>query len=437
MEWEGSSRFRRSSLGLPAEIDSLSSNELATDGARLLVSESGSSFVEMIASSSTESPFPPKLCPLPRVTAASSTIRSTLFLSRSRPRSTEFLVDDDRSGSEAEWCRLRVVAECAACDGGGVALGELENSQQTAPFDEFEWIYLGSMAREPSLRLMTVSVSAAIDSGENSEVPSEFDISSNRLLLSLDALIDGASMISARSEEGNRLFEFCCFCRNSEIWKLCFSLFVPLQIRSTPLQAIEELSYTRCCTVRRGKGQTKESSEFAHRFRAVVFPAMSYYYLLLLFPLTCYLLLTRLDPRRPSFLSSTIPFLGSAIPFFTRRWDFITNGIRNQRNGVFRFNLAHLQVIGVGSKEGIEAFFNTKQFSLADGYAILFGSPTAAHEIKSLDKNTQDEAGKGFNRRLIALMKRERFLAQVRRFSPRLYCRRTASIEVTPRSRAD
>ena len=183
--------------------------------------------------------------------------------------------------------------------------------------------------------------------------------------------------------------------------------------------------------------RTKESSEFAHRFRAVVFPAMSYYYLLLLFPLTCYLLLTRLDPRRPSFLSSTIPFLGSAIPFFTRRWDFITNGIRNQRNGVFRFNLAHLQVIGVGSKEGIEAFFNTKQFSLADGYAILFGSPTAAHEIKSLDKNTQDEAGKGFNRRLIALMKRERFLAQVRRFSPRLYCRRTASIEVTPRSRAD
>ena len=153
------------------------------------------------------------------------------------------------------------------------------------------------------------------------------------------------------------------------------------------------------------------------------------YYLLLLIPIAYLLILRLIDPRRPAFLSSKLPLLGSALPFFTRRWDFMTTGIRSNPNGVFRFNLAHLQVIGLGSKDGIEAFFNTKQWSLADGYAILFGSPTAAHEVKGLDKNTQDEAGKGFNRRLTALLKRERFLAQVSAPILRSPPRRTVSTE--------
>ena len=102
MEWEGSRRFRRSSFAFPVGIDSLSSNELATEGARELVSDSGSSLEITIASSSTAPSFPLPLSSVPDTVIPRSTVRSPRPLCPCPFESMESFVEEESSGVEIE-----------------------------------------------------------------------------------------------------------------------------------------------------------------------------------------------------------------------------------------------------------------------------------------------------------------------------------------------
>ncbi|TVY15052.1 Sterol 14-demethylase [Lachnellula arida] len=129
-----------------------------------------------------------------------------------------------------------------------------------------------------------------------------------------------------------------------------------------------------------------------------------------------YLLYTFLSPSytfpqkspSPSTISH-LPIVG-AIQFFTRRWDFFRHSRDAAKTGNFRFFLGKNPVVGLSGVEGRKMFFESRELSMHDGYAILFGASPNSLNADSL-AHEKEFGGPGgyFTRRIVKLLKTENF----------------------------
>ncbi|KAF1815451.1 cytochrome P450 6A1 [Eremomyces bilateralis CBS 781.70] len=126
----------------------------------------------------------------------------------------------------------------------------------------------------------------------------------------------------------------------------------------------------------------------------------------------------RLLFRRPLFpkgspvLVDEYPVVG-AWSFFSRRIDFWRHGTAQSKTGRFSFYVGKLPVVSVSGVEGRKTFFESKELSFSEGYAVLFGN-APRFSVKNEDGVETSGVEGGFdtyfNRRITRLMKKGRFV---------------------------
>ncbi|KAK0720332.1 cytochrome P450 6A1 [Lasiosphaeris hirsuta] len=97
------------------------------------------------------------------------------------------------------------------------------------------------------------------------------------------------------------------------------------------------------------------------------------------------------------------PVLG-ALRFFSDRSNFIMDGVHSSSTGSFSFYFGQHHIVAVSGVEGRKSFFESKQLSMSEGYAVLFtGAPQPVTSGKG--ESAATESGKSFIRTIVALMK--------------------------------
>lgn len=65
------------------------------------------------------------------------------------------------------------------------------------------------------------------------------------------------------------------------------------------------------------------------------------------------------------------PIIGSALRFYSRRRDMLVEGTHASPDGTFSFHIGKRHVINIDGLEGRKTFFESKEFSVAQGYMAL------------------------------------------------------------------
>ncbi|KAK0636368.1 cytochrome P450 6A1 [Bombardia bombarda] len=111
----------------------------------------------------------------------------------------------------------------------------------------------------------------------------------------------------------------------------------------------------------------------------------------------------------PKFLKTEDwPVLG-ALRFFSDRRNFVLHGTSQAESNNFSFYFGKHQLVGMGGQDARKAFFESKELSMSEGYAVfLVGTP-------DLPTDFENHFNKWFNRSMMALMRRENFVKNLDR----------------------
>ena len=117
----------------------------------------------------------------------------------------------------------------------------------------------------------------------------------------------------------------------------------------------------------------------------------------------------------PKVASNNWPIVGS-LQFWTARLDFWRKHLKETTTGNFSYHLGKHPVVGVSSKEGRDAFFFSRDLSVAEGYAVLFGQSPRIKDFEVVDgtrvdaarAETFDSFNTYFTKRIVAMLKADR-----------------------------
>ncbi|PFH49347.1 hypothetical protein AMATHDRAFT_76242 [Amanita thiersii Skay4041] len=110
--------------------------------------------------------------------------------------------------------------------------------------------------------------------------------------------------------------------------------------------------------------------------------------------------LENFDPDEPPSLPCCSLF--AIVPFFRRRYDFLTWGFEATGNSIFKFKLLQNTVIVVSGEAAREAFFNAKGLDLTEGFKILSG---AIPMVKGITSDLQTKRISLIHKRLAAVQR--------------------------------
>jgi hypothetical protein len=74
----------------------------------------------------------------------------------------------------------------------------------------------------------------------------------------------------------------------------------------------------------------------------------------------------------PPLVRNNYPLIG-AWRFWTHRWNFFQDAARHSPTGNFSFHAGNHLIVGLTGEQGRRVFYETRELSLAEGYAPLFG----------------------------------------------------------------
>lgn len=110
----------------------------------------------------------------------------------------------------------------------------------------------------------------------------------------------------------------------------------------------------------------------------------------------------------PATLSSDLPIFGP-LRFWRARRDFWIQSLKESKTGNFSYHLGKHPVVGLSGKEGRDVFFNSRDLSFGEGYAVLFGQSPSA-EFDDMNTQEQNRVDHYFSKRITAMLKREQFM---------------------------
>ncbi|MBE7181773.1 MAG: hypothetical protein INR71_11310, partial [Terriglobus roseus] len=116
-----------------------------------------------------------------------------------------------------------------------------------------------------------------------------------------------------------------------------------------------------------------------------------------------------ISPKAPPMIpSGNFPIVG-ALDFFRRRTDFFREHIRASAAGFFSFTVGKYHIVGISGAETRKKYFENRELSLNDGYAIMFsGPPTKSSKKKtSAGDGVDSNFSAWFSKRLLAMLKKE------------------------------
>ncbi|KAL5115343.1 hypothetical protein ACEQ8H_006788 [Pleosporales sp. CAS-2024a] len=119
------------------------------------------------------------------------------------------------------------------------------------------------------------------------------------------------------------------------------------------------------------------------------------------------LFLRRFPSNAPPVVPDNYPIIG-ATSFWTRRWDWYQQCMRQSKTGNFSFHAGPNKVVGLSGQSARQFFFESKDLSFAEGYAVLFGQ---APSVQAHDDGhgKREDPNNFFSRRLVHLLKNEQF----------------------------
>jgi cytochrome P450 len=115
----------------------------------------------------------------------------------------------------------------------------------------------------------------------------------------------------------------------------------------------------------------------------------------------------RIPANAPPEVSGNFPVTG-VWAFWTRRWDWFREQVNQSKTGNFSFHAGPNTIVGLSGDKGRQLFFESKDLSFSEGYAVLFGQlPKVEHQDSGEGKD--DDLNNHFSRRLTYLLKNEQF----------------------------
>lgn len=115
----------------------------------------------------------------------------------------------------------------------------------------------------------------------------------------------------------------------------------------------------------------------------------------------------RLPANAPTATRDNYPITGPW-GFWTERWDWYRRRRDQSETGNFSFHAGPNTIVALTGEEGRKLFFESRELSFADGYAVLFGvaPPTEKYDDR---KGAEEDVSNHFSRRLAFLLKNEQF----------------------------
>ncbi|OLN96091.1 Obtusifoliol 14-alpha demethylase 2 [Colletotrichum chlorophyti] len=96
--------------------------------------------------------------------------------------------------------------------------------------------------------------------------------------------------------------------------------------------------------------------------------------------------------------------------FWGRRWSWYRRQRDATPSGNFSFHVGPNTIVSLSGDKGRRLFFESKELSFTDGYAVLFGqSPSTTIDAHDTDGVKDDDVNNHFSRRLTFLLKNEQF----------------------------